>query len=571
MYLLSIWTFIVAISISIVAAYYSIVGLTAIFAAAVIPVIIMGTVLEVGKITTAVWLHLNWKNANWLIKTYLVTSTLVLMLITSMGIFGFLSRAHIEQQSTTQEQFAKISQIEQQINYNENEIKLKTNEIAELSTNKTGSISEIQSQIDIEQERIDRVLERIKPEIQEQENIINEENIKREKIIIPIRETIADYEKRIQLLQAEREKVQNQDSVGSTIPQQISQITENITSIEQELLLLDTLKDGGITSIRRLQNIIGVEEDGQIGPATARAIDEFILNQTNQKNSLSNQITDLKVQLEQSRKETSSLKANKITELDNNISDLQNDIVELRNEINSILSTPSNIIEAARDRITEIRNTANSQVDNSNLLIQTLRQELKNLDDTDDRTEISTLEMQIKNIRTENLGLTSEKFVIESDIRKLEAEVGPIKYIAELMYEDTDNKETLEKAVRIVILLLVFVFDPLAIVLVIAAISTFGAIRNTKKPETKNKETTDNDISINITTDAINDIEDNSSTDETSDIKTDDVILKEPSVPDDLQEQFEMDLSKPYAPINLSAEMDTKLYVNNIRIKKSGK
>ena len=70
-------TLVVALSISIVAAYYSIAGLAAIFAAAVIPVIIMGTVLEVAKITTAVWLHLNWKTAPFLMKTYLTTATVV--------------------------------------------------------------------------------------------------------------------------------------------------------------------------------------------------------------------------------------------------------------------------------------------------------------------------------------------------------------------------------------------------------------------------------------------------------------------------------------------------------------
>lgn len=87
----------VAIIISVCAAYYSIVGLTAIFAAAFWPIIIMGTALEMGKLSAAIWLHLNWEHAQRWIKFYMVPAVAILMFITSMGIFGFLSRAHIEQ------------------------------------------------------------------------------------------------------------------------------------------------------------------------------------------------------------------------------------------------------------------------------------------------------------------------------------------------------------------------------------------------------------------------------------------------------------------------------------------
>jgi Skp family chaperone for outer membrane proteins len=103
-------TLTVAIIISICAAYYSIIGLTAIFAAAFWPIIIMGSVLELGKLTGAVWLHLNWRHAHWWIKAYMVPAVAVLMLITSMGIFGFLSKAHIEQ---TAGKFDVATQVEQ--------------------------------------------------------------------------------------------------------------------------------------------------------------------------------------------------------------------------------------------------------------------------------------------------------------------------------------------------------------------------------------------------------------------------------------------------------------------------
>ena len=80
------FTFLIAIIISSVAAYYSIVGLTAIFAAAVLPIIIMGVALEVGKVTAAMWLKVNWHRAGFTYKLYLVPAVAFLMLLTSMGI-----------------------------------------------------------------------------------------------------------------------------------------------------------------------------------------------------------------------------------------------------------------------------------------------------------------------------------------------------------------------------------------------------------------------------------------------------------------------------------------------------
>lgn len=92
----------VALAISVVAGYFSIIGLTAIFAGAFWPVIIMGSVLEVGKLVTASWLYRNWYIISNTLRVYLTTAVILLMLITSMGIFGFLSRAHIEQQLASQ-------------------------------------------------------------------------------------------------------------------------------------------------------------------------------------------------------------------------------------------------------------------------------------------------------------------------------------------------------------------------------------------------------------------------------------------------------------------------------------
>ena len=87
----------VALTISLTAAFYSIAGLTAIFAAAFWPIVIMGSVLELGKVITTVWLHKYWDRVAVQFKLYLVPAIVILMLITSMGIFGFLSKAHLDQ------------------------------------------------------------------------------------------------------------------------------------------------------------------------------------------------------------------------------------------------------------------------------------------------------------------------------------------------------------------------------------------------------------------------------------------------------------------------------------------
>ena len=105
----------VALTISAVAAYYSIAGLCAIFAAAVVPIIIMGAALELGKITATVWLHKYWHRVNIQFKLYLVPAIIVLMLITSMGIFGFLSKAHMDQNITVGDSSAQVSILDEKI------------------------------------------------------------------------------------------------------------------------------------------------------------------------------------------------------------------------------------------------------------------------------------------------------------------------------------------------------------------------------------------------------------------------------------------------------------------------
>ena len=104
-----------AILLSCVAAYYSVAGLTAIFSAATIPVIIMGGSLELGKIVATVWLHNNWKRAGFLFKVYLVPAVMFLMLLTSMGIFGYLSKAHSDQSLVSGDSIAKVAIYDEKI------------------------------------------------------------------------------------------------------------------------------------------------------------------------------------------------------------------------------------------------------------------------------------------------------------------------------------------------------------------------------------------------------------------------------------------------------------------------
>ena len=104
-----------ALSISAVAAYYSIVGLMAIFSASAASIAIMGIVLEVGKLITASWLYQNWKTVPKLLKYYLTTAVIILMFITSMGIFGYLSKSHIDAGTGTDELYIKVERLENRI------------------------------------------------------------------------------------------------------------------------------------------------------------------------------------------------------------------------------------------------------------------------------------------------------------------------------------------------------------------------------------------------------------------------------------------------------------------------
>ena len=191
----------VAIAISGVAAWYSIAGLMAIFSAASISIAVMGSVLEVGKLVTASWLYQNWRTVPFLLKTYLTIAVVTLMLITSMGIFGYLSKAHIDQTLGNGYNTIQIVELESQISNEQRRIddaKLVTSQLdAAVQTlikfdrirGKDGAISVRESQL-VERAALSGIIseasERIK-QLRTSKNELAKEQLKFEAEVGPIR------------------------------------------------------------------------------------------------------------------------------------------------------------------------------------------------------------------------------------------------------------------------------------------------------------------------------------------------------------------------------------------------
>jgi hypothetical protein len=133
--------FIVALSLSVVSAYYAVMGLVAIFAAAAIPIAIMGSLLEVSKLTVASWLYRSWKEIPLWMKSYFTVALIVLMLLTSMGIFGFLSKAHLDQAVPTGDVSAKLSLIDEKIKTEKENINANRKELSQLDSQVDQTIS----------------------------------------------------------------------------------------------------------------------------------------------------------------------------------------------------------------------------------------------------------------------------------------------------------------------------------------------------------------------------------------------------------------------------------------------
>jgi hypothetical protein len=373
---LGILVLITALAISAVAIYYSVAGLVAIFAAAAIPIIVMGTTLEIAKLVTAVWLHKYWNRTVWWLKTYLVAAMLVLMLITSMGIFGFLSKAHIEQSTASGESTAQIERIISEIARQESILERANAKIQQVETTGTGADANIQQQIDREQARVDTAYERIQ-------------------------------------------------SAEQALATRIAPFQTELDSIAAALARLEAAS--AANDVKTIQSIVGETPDGVFGRNTTASVERFRATQAQRRDELTAQIQSV------------------------------------RNSSDSI-------------------NIAQQQVIDSNELISRLRSQLGQGTASDVDAIVDEQQSRIAAADLELDALTEEKYKIEAELRKLEAEVGPIKYIAEFIYDSAD-KNVLEESVRWMIVIIIFVFDPLAVLLLIASQYTFHYYKQDKPKE----------------------------------------------------------------------------------------
>ena len=473
---LGILVLLTALTISGIAIYYSVAGLMAIFAAAALPIMIMGGALEIGKLVTAVWLHRYWKQAVWWLKTYLTVAVVILMLITSMGIFGFLSKAHIEQTSASEANISQVESIDNEIVRLNKIIERSETRIKELESSGTGADANIQSQIDKEQERIDKAFERIQPAINQQNKIIEDARATDKDRTQPYEDQLANLQAEILRLETSARDYEDKIANLSADTSAVQPLLEQIKNIEEEIIrVTNQLQSTEKSQIRAGQAIIGVTSDGLFGGNTREALAKWVAAQQDRISQIQGEISQL-------RKDATSTVDAERTRLADVVKDIrQNQIPALKDreltmlgKIDEVRQTESPAIQTARDEIQRLRKSAEDQVAQSQALIERLQKQLAN---TDNRDEIQTaIDEQNERVRTASSEieiLTDEKFQLESEYRKLEAEVGPIKYIAEFIYGEQADKNLLEEAVRWVIITIIFVFDPLAVLLLIASQYTF--------------------------------------------------------------------------------------------------
>ena len=343
---IAVLTLLSALSISGVAIFYSVIGLATIFPGAFWPVVIMGSVLEVGKLVTASWLYRNWKQTRFLLKTYLTIAVVVLSLITSMGIFGFLSKAHLEQNLAENTVTQRIEIINSKIESEQTYIKrqLKIIERAEKTLSKTGTSNK--EAIDLEQQSLKDVQDKFKTLLAVETN------------------TVKDLNDRLKVLDKDVSDV----------------LTSNKSFFNEE-----------------------------------KAAAELKASQKEERAGIYK-----------------------------NISDAQARSKILKDEY----AVDTAVIQKRIDRLRD-----------------------GNIDDKSEvNSQIELAEGNISKAQNKIDDLIIDREPLEAKMIKLEAEVGPVKYIASLVIDwgITTEVDTSE-AVRWVILIIIFVFDPLAVLLLVAA------------------------------------------------------------------------------------------------------
>ena len=356
--LFGILTLITALAIAGVAAWFSIAGLMAIFSAAAMPIAIMAGTLEVGKLLTASWLYRYWNETSFTLKAYLSTAVFILMLITSMGIFGYLSKAHLDQASESGDAFAIVERLEGQIAREENKIEILEDRILGI-----GGTVDVSESIKQQEEIRDGAWARVQGDI--------------------------DY------------------AQG-----QINQLRDQLTELDKAV---NDLRAKGV-------EVVTLDEGGAFRQAETEKIDY---------------VAEANALFESQKPQRESI---------------QRDIDKQQENIDKYREQAQKTIDDANKEINRLRNSNTEQQD-------------ANLIKIDDYNE------QIDTIYVTIATLKDEKFQAESVVRTLEKEVGPIKYVAQLLFGG-DSEDLLDKAVQVFILMLVFVFDPLAVMLVIAANQT---------------------------------------------------------------------------------------------------
>ena len=358
---MAIITLLTALSISAVAIYYSILGLAAIFAGAAIPIMVMGSVLEVGKLVTASWLYQNWKVAPRFIKAYLSIAVVVLMFITSMGIFGFLSKAHVEQTSLGTIGTEKLATIDEKLLRSQNRIERWSTDIERLMS---GEDVRVDVLVDKEQVELDKLYTRI------------------------------DTEK-----QALRDQADKDIELQNNRLKQAQERKEADIAAAQERFKGSFSKKG---------------LDEAIAKATAN---ELAVASAAQKI-----IVEIQNKLKQDLAGVDAKYAEQIKSIETIIQDYKNQANTKTGDIEGKIIALENQIEAEQDKIDQVN---------------------------------------------------EDKIVLMSKQAQLEVEVGPLKYIAEFVYGQEANQNLLEAAVRWVIIIIIIVFDPLAVLLLIAANMSF--------------------------------------------------------------------------------------------------
>mgnify|MGYP001456019606 FL=1 len=373
-------TLFTALAIAGVAAWFSIEGLMAIFSASAVPIAIMAGTLEIGKLLTASWLYRYWHETTLLLKTYLSIAVVVLMLVTSMGIFGYLSKAHLDQAGVSSNAFATVERIDGQIAREENKIDIIEDRILSL-----GGSTDVSNSIAQQEEIRDGAWARVQGDI--------------------------DYN---------QEQIEN---VRAQLKEDIAQLDSRLAALDKSV---NDLRAKGV-------EVVTLDEGGAFRQAETEKIDYVA-----QANEL-----------------FASQKAERDT---------------IKEEKNTLRQTASADIKVFQDAIDNYRAQAQKTIDDANAEINRLRNQSTDQQDTN-LQKIDEYNTEIDNLYDNIAILKDEKFEAESIVRDLETEVGPIKYVAELIYGG-DSQDYLDQAVRLFILMLVFVFDPLAVVLIIAANQT---------------------------------------------------------------------------------------------------